>query len=128
MPNEKVETLVIGGGQAGLAMSAHLRNHGLPHLVIERHRIAERWRSERWDSLVANGPALSSATNPAAVPRNASRRSNVARTDGSSRNRIARECSRGVRTAARNPAPDSRNNRPRVSFSSVSTVASCRER
>jgi putative flavoprotein involved in K+ transport len=29
----------------------------VPHLVLERHRIAERWRSERWDSLVANGPA-----------------------------------------------------------------------
>ncbi|MFN4131315.1 MAG: flavin-containing monooxygenase, partial [Paracoccaceae bacterium] len=31
--------------------------HGVPHLVLERARIAERWRSERWDSLVANGPA-----------------------------------------------------------------------
>ena len=54
---EKVETLVVGGGQAGLAMSAHLRARGLEHLVLERHRIAERWRSDRWDSLVANGPA-----------------------------------------------------------------------
>ncbi len=57
MPVEKVETLVVGGGQAGLAMSEHLTNCGVPHLVLERHRIAERWRSERWDSLVANGPA-----------------------------------------------------------------------
>ena len=57
MSIEKVETLVVGGGQAGLAMSEHLSNCGLPHLVLERHRIAERWRSERWDSLVANGPA-----------------------------------------------------------------------
>lgn len=54
---EKVGTLVIGGGQAGLAMSAHLSKHGQDHLVLERHRIAERWRTERWDSLVANGPA-----------------------------------------------------------------------
>ena len=54
---EQVGTLVIGGGQAGLAMSAHLARHGVPHLVVERHRIAERWRTERWDSLVANGPA-----------------------------------------------------------------------
>ncbi len=38
-------------------MSEHLSKHGIPHLVLERHRIAERWRSERWDSLVANGPA-----------------------------------------------------------------------
>ncbi len=57
MSTEKVETLVIGGGQAGLAMSEHLSNCSVPHLVLERQRIAERWRSERWDSLVANGPA-----------------------------------------------------------------------
>lgn len=57
MAVETVETLVIGGGQAGLAMSAHLGRRGLGHLVLERHRIAERWRTERWDSLVANGPA-----------------------------------------------------------------------
>jgi putative flavoprotein involved in K+ transport len=57
MSVEKIKTLVIGGGQAGLAMSAHLSERGEPHLVLERHRIAERWRSERWDSLVANGPA-----------------------------------------------------------------------
>jgi putative flavoprotein involved in K+ transport len=54
---EVVETLVIGGGQAGLAMSEHLSNRGRPHLIVERRRIAERWRTERWDSLVANGPA-----------------------------------------------------------------------
>ena len=52
-----VETLIIGGGQAGLAMSEHLSKREKPHLIVERHRIAERWRSERWDSLVANGPA-----------------------------------------------------------------------
>lgn len=52
MSSEKVDVLVVGGGQAGLAMSEHLSNYGVPHLVVERHRIAERW-----DSLVANGPA-----------------------------------------------------------------------
>ncbi|MDX1575629.1 MAG: NAD(P)-binding domain-containing protein, partial [Kiloniellales bacterium] len=57
MSVEHIDTLVVGGGQAGLAMSEHLSNCGVPHLVLERHRIAERWRSERWDSLVANGPA-----------------------------------------------------------------------
>jgi putative flavoprotein involved in K+ transport len=57
MSTEKVETLVVGAGQAGVAMSEHLSNCGVPHLVLERSRIAERWRSERWDSLVANGPA-----------------------------------------------------------------------
>ncbi len=54
---ETVHTLIIGGGQAGVATSAHLQKHGVPHLVLERDRIAERWRSWRWDSLVANGPA-----------------------------------------------------------------------
>ncbi|WP_281701086.1 NAD(P)/FAD-dependent oxidoreductase [Acetobacter malorum] len=57
MTVKQVETLVIGGGQAGLAISEHLGRRGLSHLVVERKRIAERWRSERWDSLVANGPA-----------------------------------------------------------------------
>jgi len=53
----EIDTLVVGGGQAGVAMSEHLGRLGVPHLVLERHRIAERWRTARWDSLVANGPA-----------------------------------------------------------------------
>jgi putative flavoprotein involved in K+ transport len=57
MPVEIVDTLVVGAGQAGVAMSEHLGKAGVSHLVLERSRIAERWRSERWDSLVANGPA-----------------------------------------------------------------------
>ncbi|MBY6159071.1 flavin-containing monooxygenase [Pseudooceanicola nitratireducens] len=57
MPVEKTDTLVVGAGQAGIAASEHLSACGIPHLVLERHRIAERWRTERWDSLVANGPA-----------------------------------------------------------------------
>ena len=57
MDGERVGTLVVGAGQAGIAMSEHLGRRGLPHLILERSRIAERWRSERWDSLVANGPA-----------------------------------------------------------------------
>lgn len=54
---EKTDTLVVGAGQAGVAMSEHLSRLGVPHLVLERNRIAEAWRSGRWDSLVANGPA-----------------------------------------------------------------------
>lgn len=57
MTVERTDTVVVGGGQAGIAMSEHLTEMGIPHLVLERNRIAERWRSERWDSLVANGPA-----------------------------------------------------------------------
>jgi putative flavoprotein involved in K+ transport len=51
VPVERVETLVIGGGQAGLAMSHMLSKRGLEHLVLERQRVAERWRGERWDGL-----------------------------------------------------------------------------
>src|SRR5699024_5574605 len=59
MPVQKTEidTLVVGAGQAGIAISEHLSTLGIPHLVLERSRIAEAWRTGRWDSLVANGPA-----------------------------------------------------------------------
>jgi putative flavoprotein involved in K+ transport len=50
-PIEQVKTLIIGGGQAGLAMSHMLSQRGCPHLMLERHRIAERWRTERWNGL-----------------------------------------------------------------------------
>lgn len=53
----EIDTLVIGAGQAGVAMSEHLTQCGIPHLVLEKNRIAEAWRTGRWDSLVANGPA-----------------------------------------------------------------------
>ena len=45
------EVIVIGGGQAGLAMSRSLGARGVDHVVLERGRVGERWRSERWDSL-----------------------------------------------------------------------------
>jgi putative flavoprotein involved in K+ transport len=45
------DTVVIGGGQAGLAMSYHLRERGREHVVLERKRVAERWHTERWNSL-----------------------------------------------------------------------------
>lgn len=48
---ETVETLIIGGGQAGLAISFHLSRLQRPHLILERGRVGERWRSERWDGL-----------------------------------------------------------------------------
>ncbi len=45
------DALVIGAGQAGLAASHELGRLGIDHVVLERGRIAERWCSERWDSL-----------------------------------------------------------------------------
>src|SRR6201993_3572725 len=46
-----VPVVIIGAGQAGLAMSHCLTQRRIEHVVIERGRLAERWRSERWDSL-----------------------------------------------------------------------------
>lgn len=48
---ERIDTVIVGGGQAGLAMSHQLRRRGCEHVVLERARVAERWRTERWDSL-----------------------------------------------------------------------------
>lgn len=42
--------VVVGGGQAGLAISWHLTRAGIDHVVLERHRIAHSWREERWQS------------------------------------------------------------------------------
>jgi putative flavoprotein involved in K+ transport len=47
----QVETVIVGGGQAGLAMSYYLSQLGHEHVILERQRLAERWRSERWNSL-----------------------------------------------------------------------------
>src|ERR1700712_4007215 len=41
---------VIGGGQAGLSMSWHLRQRAVDHVVLERDRVGHEWRNRRWDS------------------------------------------------------------------------------
>lgn len=51
MSAHRTDTLVIGGGQAGLAMSRWLTERSIAHVILERGRVGERWRSERWDSL-----------------------------------------------------------------------------
>ncbi len=51
-----VETLIIGAGQAGLALSRLLAEAGHDHVLLERGVIGERWRSERWDSLALLTP------------------------------------------------------------------------
>ena len=45
------DAVVVGAGQAGLAISHEFARLGIAHVVLERGRVAERWRSERWDSL-----------------------------------------------------------------------------
>jgi putative flavoprotein involved in K+ transport len=51
-----LEAVVVGAGQAGLAMSRTLRLAGIEHLVLERGRVGETWRSQRWDSFALNTP------------------------------------------------------------------------
>jgi putative flavoprotein involved in K+ transport len=53
---DRIETVVVGGGQAGLAASYCLSQFGREHIILERARLAERWRSERWDSLAFQFP------------------------------------------------------------------------
>jgi putative flavoprotein involved in K+ transport len=47
----RVTVVVVGAGQAGLAMSRHLAAAELDHVVLERGEVASSWRTERWDSL-----------------------------------------------------------------------------
>src|SRR4051794_20691781 len=54
---DTVETVVVGAGHAGLAVSRLLTDAGRDHVVLDRGRVAERWRSERWDSLRLLTPA-----------------------------------------------------------------------
>ena len=45
------QVVIVGAGQAGLAVSKLLRDNGVDHVVLERGRTGERWLSQRWDSL-----------------------------------------------------------------------------
>ena len=48
---KKVTTVIIGAGQAGLAMSYYLNALSIDHVLLERGEVANSWRKERWDSL-----------------------------------------------------------------------------
>ena len=55
--NGHIETVIVGGGQAGLAVAYHLKKRGQPFLILDAHeRIGDSWR-ERWDSLRLFTPA-----------------------------------------------------------------------
>ncbi|MEJ2890118.1 NAD(P)-binding domain-containing protein [Actinomycetospora aeridis] len=51
-----MDVIVIGAGQAGLAMSRCLTRRGVGHVVLERGRVGQRWRRERWDSFTLLSP------------------------------------------------------------------------
>jgi putative flavoprotein involved in K+ transport len=54
---EHIDTLVIGGGQAGLSVGYHLKQRGIPFLIVDANeRVGDAWR-KRWDSLRLFTPA-----------------------------------------------------------------------
>ncbi len=53
---ERIDAVVIGAGHAGLGVSRELATAGVEHVVLERGRIAETWRTQRWDSFRLNTP------------------------------------------------------------------------
>ena len=55
--SQKTQTIIIGGGQAGLATSYYLKLQGVEHLVLEQAAAAgNAWRNDRWDSFTLNTP------------------------------------------------------------------------
>lgn len=55
--DERVEVAVVGAGQSGLAASHHLTEQGREHVLLERAaQVADRWRTDRWDSLTLVSP------------------------------------------------------------------------
>lgn len=46
----RTNTVIIGAGHAGLAMSRYLADRDVPHVVLDRGWVGERWRTARWDS------------------------------------------------------------------------------
>jgi putative flavoprotein involved in K+ transport len=53
---ERADIVIIGGGQAGLALSYFLTRQGRTHIVLEQGQAGETWRNARWDSFTLNTP------------------------------------------------------------------------
>jgi putative flavoprotein involved in K+ transport len=51
-----MDCAVVGAGPAGLAVSAALAARGVDHVVLERGRVGETWRTQRWDCSRLNTP------------------------------------------------------------------------
>ena len=52
----QVTTVIVGAGQAGLAMSQALSARSIAHVVLERGTVGHAWKTERWDSLTTLTP------------------------------------------------------------------------
>jgi len=55
--SQRINTVIVGGGQAGLAISYYLKQEGPEHVILERTAaVANAWRNERWDSFTLVTP------------------------------------------------------------------------
>jgi putative flavoprotein involved in K+ transport len=64
-----IETVVIGGGQAGLAVSYYLSQQDRPHIVLEQaSQAGNAWRNHRWHSFTLNTPNWQSWLPGAEIP------------------------------------------------------------
>ncbi|MEO1679995.1 MAG: NAD(P)/FAD-dependent oxidoreductase [Pseudomonadota bacterium] len=61
MTTRKVTTLIVGGGQAGLAMSRALTLRGIDHLILDRERVGHAWRARPWQQLRLQTPNWANA-------------------------------------------------------------------
>ncbi len=59
-----VDVAIVGAGQAGLATSWHLKQLGVEHVIVEAGRVAQTWRSRRWDSFCLVTPNWTAAKLP----------------------------------------------------------------
>ncbi|WP_337441767.1 MULTISPECIES: NAD(P)-binding protein [Sinorhizobium] len=58
--SEVLDAIVVGAGSAGLGVSYFLKRLGCNHQVLDRGRIGETWRTQRWDSFRLNSPTIRS--------------------------------------------------------------------
>jgi glycine/D-amino acid oxidase-like deaminating enzyme len=57
MAMTRIDTVIIGGGQAGLSVSYYLTQQHREHVVLEQANVpANAWRNHRWDSFTLNTP------------------------------------------------------------------------
>ena len=65
---ESVDVVVVGAGQAGLAVSYYLRAFGIEHVVLQRGRVGDSWRAARWAAPIVGIPGVSPPRPPARTP------------------------------------------------------------